>query len=101
MVLKKRKMYDNQLKNYMSQQMTLDQVAFTAESIQNTIEMGTMMKEVVENQKNVMGTLDIDKLDDLRDEMDELKYESDYMNELLNRDYEIDVDEADLDDELG
>lgn len=59
------------------------------------------MKEVVENQKNVMGTLDIDKLDDLRDEMDELKYESDYMNELLNRDYEIDVDEADLDDELG
>lgn len=39
MVLKKRKMYDNQLKNYMSQQMTLDQVAFTAESIQNTIEM--------------------------------------------------------------
>ena len=39
MVLKKRKMYDNQLKNYMSQQMTLDQVAFTAESIQNTIQM--------------------------------------------------------------
>lgn len=39
MVLKKRKMYDNQLKNYMSQQMTLDQVAFTAESIQNTIDM--------------------------------------------------------------
>ena len=30
MVLKKRKMYDNQLKNYMSQQMTLDQVAFTS-----------------------------------------------------------------------
>lgn len=39
MVLKKRKMYDNQLKNYMSQQMTLDQVAFTSESIQNTLEM--------------------------------------------------------------
>lgn len=39
MVLKKRKMYDNQLKNYMSQQMTLDQVAFTSESIQNTIDM--------------------------------------------------------------
>lgn len=39
MVLKKRKMYDNQLKNYMNQQMTLDQVAFTSESIQNTIDM--------------------------------------------------------------
>ncbi len=30
-------MYDNQLKNYMTQQMTLDQVAFTSESIQNTL----------------------------------------------------------------
>lgn len=37
MVLKKRKMYDNQLKNAMNQQMTLDSVAFTSESIQNTI----------------------------------------------------------------
>lgn len=33
--------------------------------------------------------------------MDDLKYESDYMNEMLNRDYELDVDEAELDDELG
>ena len=59
------------------------------------------MKEVVEQQKGVMKDLDIDKLDDLRDEMDELKYESDYMNEMLNRDYNVDIDEDDLDDELG
>lgn len=59
------------------------------------------MKDVVENQKTVMNGLDIDKLDDLRDEMDDLKYESDYMNDMLNRDYEIDIDEAELDDELG
>lgn len=32
------------------------------------------MKEVIEQQKTVMKDLDIDKLDDLRDEMDELKY---------------------------
>ena len=38
------------------------------------------MKNVVENQKMVMGDLDLDKLDDLRDQMDEMKYESDYMN---------------------
>jgi len=45
------------------------------------------MKNVVEQQKNVMTDLDIDKIDDIRDQMDELKYESDYMNEMLNRDY--------------
>ena len=39
MVLKKRKLYDNQLKNAMNQQFTLDQVAFTSENIQNTLEM--------------------------------------------------------------
>lgn len=48
-----------------------------------------------------MKGLDLDKLDDLRDQMDDMKYESDYMNEMLNRDYEIDIDEDDLDEELG
>lgn len=30
-----------------------------------------------------------------------MKYESDYMNEMLNRDYDVDIDEDDLDDEMG
>ena len=48
-----------------------------------------------------MKNLDLDKLDDIREQMMDMKYESDYMNEMLNRDYDIDVDEDDLDDELG
>ena len=32
------------------------------------------MKDVVESQKGLMDGLDVDKLDDIRDEMDELKY---------------------------
>ena len=38
------------------------------------------MKDVMAQQKEIMGGLDIDKLDDIRDEMDEMKYESEYMN---------------------
>lgn len=38
-VLRKRRQYDAQLKNYMNQQFTLDQVGFTSEGIQNTTEM--------------------------------------------------------------
>jgi len=56
------------------------------------------MKDATDRQKEVMGGLDMDKLDDLRDQMDEMKYETDYMNEMLNRDYDCDVDEDDLDD---
>lgn len=37
------------------------------------LQAGTM-KEVIQQQKTIMKDLDIDKLDDLRDEMDELKY---------------------------
>ena len=39
-----------------------------------------------------MKNLDLDKLDDIRDQMMDMKYESDYMNEMLNRDYDIDID---------
>ena len=47
-----------------------------------------------------MKEIDLDKLEDLRDEMEELQLESQDICELFNRDYTIDVDEADLDDEL-
>lgn len=56
------------------------------------------MQEVLDTQKEAMKNLDLDKLDDIRDQMNDMKYESDYMNEMLNRDYDIDVDEEDLDD---
>lgn len=38
-LLKRRKMIGNQQKNYMQHQMALDNVAFTQENIQNTMEM--------------------------------------------------------------
>jgi charged multivesicular body protein 5 len=38
-LLKRRKMVGNQQKNYMQHQMALDNVAFTQENIQNTMEM--------------------------------------------------------------
>ena len=38
-LLKKRKQYENQLRNYLSQQYTLDQVAFTKDTVQNNLEM--------------------------------------------------------------
>jgi len=36
-VLRKRKQYENHLKNHMNQQFTLDQVGFNTESIQGTL----------------------------------------------------------------
>ena len=47
-----------------------------------------------------MKGINLDDLEDLRDEMDDMMYESNEINDLLNRDYTVDVDESELDDQL-
>ncbi len=48
-----------------------------------------------------MKNIDIDAMEDLRDEMEEMKYEADDMNEMLNMDFGCDLDDDELDDELA
>merc|ERR1711959_598211 len=94
-------MYTNQLNNLMDQQFTIDQMAFTKENIQNTIEMGQAMKQAVTTQKQMMKDIDLDELEDLRDDMEDMKYESEEINEMMNMDFGLDVDEDELDEELA
>lgn len=39
-------------------------------------------------------------MEDLRDDMDDMMYETQEMNEMLNRNYAVDVDENELDEEM-
>ena len=48
-----------------------------------------------------MKNIDIDAMEDLRDEMEEMKYEADDMNEMLNMDFGCDLDDDELDDDLA
>lgn len=43
----------------------------------------------------------MDELDDLRDDMDDMMYETEEINEMLNRNYTVDVDEEELDAEMA
>jgi charged multivesicular body protein 5 len=99
-LMKKRKMYQQQVDNILNQQFSLDQVAFTKENIQHTIDTTKALKEATVAQKEAMKNLNIDEIEDLRDEMDDMVWESNQINDMLNRDYACDVDEADLDAEL-
>ena len=47
-----------------------------------------------------MNKVDYDKIDDLRDQMLDMKFEANYMNEMLNRNYDVDLDENDLDEDF-
>jgi len=58
------------------------------------------LKEATIAQKEAMKDIDIDDLLDLREEMDEMVWESNEINDMLNRDYAVDIDEGELDDEL-
>jgi hypothetical protein len=40
--------------------------------------------------------VNIDEMEDMRDEMDDMMFETQEMNEMLNRNYALDVNEADL-----
>ena len=99
-LLKKKKMYEQQLKQYMSHQNTLDQMAFTKDNIKNTLEMGAVMKQTVEQQKAMYGQINMDELEDMRDQMEDMKFETDYMNELMSRNYDTEVNDIDLDAEM-
>jgi len=99
-LMKKRKMYQQQVDNLLGQQFSVEQVAFTKENIQNTIETTKALKEAAQAQREAMKNLDIDDIADLREEMDEMVWESNQINDMLNRDYAVDVDEGDLDAEL-
>jgi len=48
-----------------------------------------------------MKDIDLDELADLRDDMEEMKYESEEINEMMNMDFGLDVDEDELDEELA
>ena len=75
-LLKRRKMYGKRVGNYMKHQMVLDNVAFTNENIQNTIDMCQAMKQSNEAQKALMKKIDLDKMEDIRDDMQDMMWEA-------------------------
>jgi hypothetical protein len=47
-----------------------------------------------------MNDLNIDQLEDVMDDMQDMQAETEYMNDTLNRDFDIDVDESEIDREM-
>lgn len=58
------------------------------------------MRDATKAQREAMKEINIDELEDLKDEMDEMMFESNEINEMLNRDYTVDVDESEIDEQL-
>ena len=96
-ILKRRKMYEQQLGMSQNQQFNVDQVQFTSDTIQDTIATANALKAATEVQKEQMKKLDMNKLEDVYDDLADLMAEQEEINDVLGRDFQVgNYDEGEL-----
>ncbi|KAI7848303.1 charged multivesicular body protein 5-like protein [Circinella umbellata] len=101
-VLKQRKLYESQRDNLQQQSFNMEQAQMTTENLRNVMAtvdaMQTANKEMKKQYKNV----NLDKIDQLQDEMEDLIDQANEVQESLGRSYNLpdDIDEEDLEAEL-
>ncbi|XP_046330698.1 charged multivesicular body protein 5-like [Haliotis cracherodii] len=108
-VLKQKKMYESQRDQLMQQSFNLEQQNFAIQTMKDTKTTVDAMKVGVKQFKKEYKTMDIGKIEDLQDEMEDLMDQSNEVQEIMGRSYgmpEVDDDEleAELDalgDEIG
>ena len=99
-VLRRRKMYDQQLGSVMNQQFNVDQVAFAQESIQDTMNTVSALKEANTQQQAMMKNFNMDQMEDLFDDMADMMADMEEINECMGRSYDVQFDEGELLGEL-
>eukprot|EP00359_Climacostomum_virens_P006884 CAMPEP_0204916646 /NCGR_PEP_ID=MMETSP1397-20131031/14411_1 /ASSEMBLY_ACC=CAM_ASM_000891 /TAXON_ID=49980 /ORGANISM="Climacostomum Climacostomum virens, Strain Stock W-24" /LENGTH=202 /DNA_ID=CAMNT_0052089235 /DNA_START=24 /DNA_END=632 /DNA_ORIENTATION=- len=101
-IMKRRKMYAQQLEQLSATQFNLDAVSFNAESIQTTLDSYNALKKANELQKQQMKKVNLDALEDAMEDMQDMMMDVQEMNEIMSRSYAIDdINEDDLEAELA
>lgn len=98
-LLMKRKNLEGMLNRYGNQKMMFDKIQYNKETVEDTIEMARYMKDANDAQKKAMEQIDFDKFQDNLEDMQDLAYENDRIAEMMNDNFDVEVDE-DLDAEL-
>lgn len=102
-VLKRKRMYESQREQLAGQQYNIDQAAFGIESAKASVSTVAALKAANTELKNtIRRDLDIDEIDDLADDMADLMYDFEEMNDILGKSFATPeyIDEADLEAEL-
>ena len=75
-------------------------MAFAQESIADTINTVSAMKEANIQQKEMMKGMDMDEMEDVFDDMADMMADMEEINEVMGRNYNVDLDENELLGEL-
>ncbi len=101
-LLKQKKMYEGQKETTMNQQFNMDQIMFTQESLAETANTVSAMKDANKALKKQFKAVNINQVEDLADEMADLMEQAQEVQDALGRSYNTDdIDEADLEAELA
>lgn len=102
-ILQQKKQYENQKMAMMNQSLNLESTSFAVSNLRTTVTTVDAMQQASREMKAVQKQLDIDRVENLRDEVEEMMFDAAEVQEVLGRSYgTMDfVDEADLEAELG
>merc|ERR1719161_2294781 len=101
MVLKRKKMIEQQRDQLMNTQFNVDSLAFAHEQAQNTAQTVEAMKASTEALKAQYANMNIGDIEKMSDDIQDLMFDQEEINDLLSRAYTVPdgFDEADLDAE--
>jgi charged multivesicular body protein 5 len=101
-VLKQKKMYENQLEGLRNQSFNMEQANFTTQMLKDTKTTVDAMKGGLKDMKKYYKKVDIGKIEDLQDDMEDMMEVANEVQETLGRQYGglEDLDEDDLEAEL-
>eukprot|EP01107_Rhizomastix_libera_P008506 TRINITY_DN2373_c0_g1_i1.p2 TRINITY_DN2373_c0_g1~~TRINITY_DN2373_c0_g1_i1.p2 ORF type:complete len:211 (-),score=74.48 TRINITY_DN2373_c0_g1_i1:1103-1735(-) len=88
-LLKQKKMYEGQRDRIMQQQFGITQATFTTQTMQDNILAVEAMKITNQQMKQQMKQLDVDKVEKMRDEMQDLMDNASDIQETMSRSYDI------------
>ncbi|KAG5466643.1 hypothetical protein LSCM1_00812 [Leishmania martiniquensis] len=101
-LLQQKRMYQNQQDMMMQQQFNVDQLQFTTEAVKDTHVQVNAMKQANKELRKGMKKLNINKVDELQDELADLYMDTQEIQEIMGRAYDVpeDIDEDEMLGEL-
>jgi len=101
-LLKQKKTYENQRNSLMQQSFNIEQASFATQTMQDTALTIQAMRGANIALKNQMKELNLDDLEDIQDELQDMFDQTNEIQEIMSRTYDMpgDINEADLEQEL-
>ena len=101
-VLRQRRLYEGQLEQLNQQSFNMEQSMMTTENLRNTMATVDAMQQANKEMRKTYGNIDVDKVEQVQDDMEDLLDQSGALQETLSRSYGVpeDIDEAELEAEL-